>query len=236
MILRCKKNQVEDNSDSIKESYDNEYYIETNKTKRLYDVFKRFLDIIVSLTAIILLSPLFLIVCLAIKINSKGPMLFAQERMGFQGKSFYLYKFRSMVINAEQLIEKLPPDQKKEYMENFKLENDPRITSIGKFIRKTSIDELPQLFNILKGDISCVGPRPVVKKEIEKYGDQKDKLLSIKPGLTGYWQSHRKVSTTYEERIQMELFYVDNYSMWLDIKVILKTFLVLIKGQCVEQY
>ncbi|RGB71188.1 sugar transferase, partial [Absiella sp. AM09-50] len=156
-------------------------------------------------------------------VDSKGPVFFKHMRVGKNRKPLPTYKFRTMVTNAEELLKTLTPEQKKEYEENFKLENDPRITKIGKILRKTSLDELPQLLNIIIGNMSVVGPRPVVQKELEKFGDQVDKLLSVTPGLTGYWQANGRSNTTYEERVAMELYYVDHCSIWLDIKIIFQT-------------
>ena len=147
-------------------------------------------------------------------------------------KDIYIYKFRSMTNKYktfDEFYQTLSDEQKQEWDENFKLENDPRITKIGKFIRKTSLDELPQIINILKGDMSIIGPRPVVNDEIEKYGNQKAKFLSIKPGLTGYWAANGRSATTYEDRIKLELYYIDHCSLLLDIKIFFKTILSVLK-------
>lgn len=129
------------------------------------------------------------------------------------------------------MIKDFTPEQMKEYKENFKLENDPRITKIGKILRKTSLDELPQIINILKGELSIIGPRPIIEPELEKYEENKEKFLSLTPGLTGYWQANGRSNTTYEERMQMELYYVDNMSFKLDIKIFFKTILSVIKRE-----
>lgn len=197
----------------------------------VYKYMKRGLDIILSLIGIILLSPVFLIIAAAIKIDSKGPVIFTHKRIGKNGKVIGLYKFRSMVNNAEDLIKKFTPEQMEEYKKNYKLQNDPRITRVGKFLRKTSLDELPQLFNILKGDLSIIGPRPVIDEELEKYGFNKNKFLSVTPGLTGFWAANGRSDTTYEQRMAMELFYVDHMSWKLDCKVFLKTVLSVIKRE-----
>ena len=177
-------------------------------SKKIYGGVKRTFDFFISLIGIIILSPLFLIIMLAIKIDSKGPCFFIHKRIGKNGKTIGVYKFRSMVVNAEELLKKLTPEQEKEFRENFKMENDFRITKVGKILRKTSLDELPQLLNILKGDMSLVGPRPVINDELEKYGEYKDKFLSVTPGLTGYWQANGRSNTTYEERVQMDMYYM----------------------------
>ena len=198
--------------------------------KPVYDFVKRFADIICSAIAIILLSPFFIIISIAIKATSKGPVIFVHNRVGKNGKKIGIYKFRSMVMNAEELIEKFTPEQKEEFKKNFKLKNDPRITKIGKFLRKTSLDELPQLFNILKGDLSIVGPRPIMEVETKIYGEYKDMLLSIKPGLTGFWAANGRSDTSYKRRRAMEIYYVKNRSLVFDIKIIFKTVISVFKG------
>lgn len=198
--------------------------------KPVYDFVKRFADIICSAIAIILLSPFFIIISIAIKATSKGPVIFVHKRVGKNGKKIGIYKFRSMVMNAEELIEKFTPEQKEEFKKNFKLKNDPRITKIGKFLRKTSLDELPQLFNILKGDLSIVGPRPIIEVETKIYGKYKDMLLSVKPGLTGFWAANGRSDTSYKRRRAMEIYYVKNRSLLFDIKIIFKTVISVFKG------
>ena len=198
---------------------------------KIYRAFKRIVDIILGCIGLVLLSPVFLILSICIKIDSKGPVIFAHKRIGKNGKKFNMYKFRSMYENAEEMIENFNEEQKREWQENFKLENDPRITKVGKFLRKTSLDELPQIINIIKGDLSIIGPRPIVDEELEKYGENKEKFLSITPGLTGYWQANGRSNTTYEERMQMELYYIDNQSLWLDIKIFFKTIVSVLKKE-----
>ena len=189
----------------------------------MYRVVKRILSILCSVISIIVLSPLFIIISLVVKISSKGSVFFIHERIGFQGKKFKLIKFRTMVDNAEDMIASFNPEQKKEWEENFKLKDDPRITKIGKFLRKTSLDELPQLINILKGDMSFVGPRPIVEDELSWYGDNKEKLLSVKPGLTGWWAVNGRSDVPYPERCDLELYYVDRVSFGFDLLVLVKT-------------
>ena len=199
--------------------------------KNQYKITKRTADILVSLIGLIFLSPLFLIISIAVKLDSKGPAFFVHKRIGKDGKIINIYKFRTMVDNAEGLIRKFTPEQLKKFNENFKLEDDPRITRIGKFLRKTSLDELPQLLNILKGELSIIGPRPVVSNEIERYGENKEKFLSVTPGLTGYWAANGRSCTTYEERMQMELYYVDNISLKTDIEIFFKTIILVLKRE-----
>ncbi len=195
----------------------------------MYRVIKRILNLLCSFVGVIVLSPFFLIISIFIKGTSKGPVFFVHERVGLNGKKFKLIKFRTMVNNAEEMIASFSPEQKKEWEENYKLKDDPRITKIGKFLRRTSLDELPQLINILKGDMSIVGPRPVVDEELNWYGDKKDKLLSVKPGLTGWWAVNGRSNVSYPERCDLELYYVDHISFALDVKIILKTLGAIIK-------
>lgn len=196
-----------------------------------YKFVKRFFDIVLASIGMIVLSPIFLIISLAIKLESKGPIFFKHTRIGKDGKIIKIYKFRSMVNNAEDMIKEFTPEQMKEYRENYKLTNDPRITKVGKFLRKTSLDELPQLINIIKGDLSIIGPRPVVSDELKKYGTNTRKFLSVTPGLTGYWAANGRSCTSYEQRMQMELFYIDNLSLKMDIKLFFKTIEAVIKRE-----
>lgn len=196
-----------------------------------YIYVKRGIDVILSTIALVVLSPLFLILAILIKLDSKGPVFFLHTRIGKNGKNIKIYKFRTMVTNAEELIKEFTPEQMKEYKENYKLTNDPRITKIGKFLRKTSLDELPQLINIIKGDLSIIGPRPVVKDELEKYEENIAKFLSVTPGLTGNWAANGRNNTTYEERMKLELEYVDNISLKTDIKIFFQTIYAVIKKE-----
>ena len=201
------------------------------KKFKLYFIFQRLADIVCSLLGLILLSPIFIILAIAIKVDSKGKVFYKHKRVGKKGKTIYLYKFRSMVSNAKEIMDSWSPERKAEFEKNYKLDDDERITKIGKFLRKTSLDELPQLLNILKGDMTIIGPRPVVEKELEKFGDNKYKFLSVKPGLTGYWAANGRSDTDYDERIKLELYYVDHCSLWLDIKVFFKTIKVVLTGK-----
>lgn len=197
----------------------------------IYRFIKRTFDFIISGLSLILLSPIFLLIAVLIKFDSKGKVFYKHKRIGKNGEYIYLYKFRSMYSDSKERLEKMLEDPKirKEWEENYKLDNDPRITKIGSFLRKTSLDELPQLFNILVGDMSIVGPRPVIDDEIKKYGSNKDKLLSVTPGLTGWWACNGRSCTSYEDRMKLELYYVDHRSILLDIKVIIKTAISVIK-------
>lgn len=196
------------------------------KENILYEVSKRVLDVIASFLGLVILSPILLIVAILIKLESKGPAIFAQSRIGLSGKEFKMYKFRSMVQNAEELKEKLAK-QNEMSGPMFKIKNDPRVTKVGKFIRKTSIDELPQLLNILKGDMTLVGPRPSLPREVEKFESWMLKRLEVKPGLTCYWQVSGRNNIDFYEWMKLDLKYVNDMSFWIDIKLIFKTVAVL---------
>lgn len=196
---------------------------------------KRFIDVFGSLIGIILFSPIMAVTALAIKLERKGPVIFKQERVGMNGRRFYIYKFRSMCDNAEE--------QKKTLMEQneiqgnfmFKMQNDPRVTKVGKFLRKTSIDELPQFFNVLKGDMSLVGTRPPTVDEVEVYDRNHWRRISIKPGITGMWQVNgRSTITDFDEIVELDTQYIDNWSVLLDFQILVKTVLQLFikKGAC----
>ena len=201
------------------------------KKEGFYLFVKRVTDILGALIGLILLSPIFLIVAIAIKLDSKGPIIFGHTRKGLGGKDIKVYKFRTMYENSKEIFDNFTEEQKQEFYKNFKLDNDPRITKIGNFLRRSSIDELPQLINILNGSMSIVGPRPIVEKEIALYGEYAPKLFSVVPGLTGYWQANGRSDTTYQERIKMDMYYIDNRSLGLDFKIIFKTFSSVIKGE-----
>lgn len=196
------------------------------KENNLYEVSKRALDVIASFLGLVILSPILLIVAILIKLESKGPAIFSQSRIGLNGKEFKMYKFRSMVQNAEELKEKLAK-QNEMSGPMFKMKNDPRVTKVGKFIRKTSIDELPQLLNILKGDMTLVGPRPSLPREVEKFESWMLKRLEVKPGLTCYWQVSGRNNIDFYEWMKLDLKYVNDMGFWLDIKLIFKTVTVL---------
>lgn len=187
-----------------------------------YNVIKRLIDIIASACGIIVLSPILLIVSILIKVESKGPIIFAQERVGKDLKTFKMYKFRSMVNDAEELKEKLMQyNQMSGPM--FKMDNDPRVTKIGKIIRKTSIDELPQLINVIKGDMSLVGPRPSLPKEVEEFEPWMKKRFEVKPGLTCYWQVSGRNNIDFEDWMKLDIKYIEDKNLLLDIKLIVKT-------------
>lgn len=193
-------------------------------------LFKRIVDVILSCVFLVMAAPLFLIFGLLIAISSKGPIIYRSKRIGYQGTPFYCLKFRTMRRNADELLSTLLKTSaalKAEWKQHRKLKKDPRITFIGKFLRKTSLDELPQLINILRGEMSFVGPRPVTEEEIDEYfGKVKADLLHMKPGLTGIWQMSGRSNLSYEERVALEISYAHKCSFFFDIKIILKTLLV----------
>jgi Undecaprenyl-phosphate galactose phosphotransferase WbaP len=189
-------------------------------------VAKRTLDIFVALSALIFLAPMMIVIALLIKNKDGGPSLFKQKRIGLNGEEFLCLKFRSMVTNATEELDKVlrsDPEAAAEWARDQKLRNDPRITAVGRFIRKTSLDELPQLLNILKGEMSIIGPRPIVNNEIEKYGSFFNYYASVKPGVTGLWQISGRNDTTYEERVQLDVEYAKKWSFWLDLKILVMT-------------
>ena len=206
----------------IRVEFDN---IDENR-KRIYEISKRAIDIIGAGSGLLLLSPVIVIVACAIKFTSKGPIFFSQKRVGKNGELFDMYKFRSMVVNAEELKEKLA-HQNEMSGPMFKMKDDPRVTKVGKFIRKTSLDELPQLWNVLKGDMSLVGPRPSLHKEVVQFEKWMYRRLSVKPGLTCYWQVSGRNNIDFEDWMKLDIKYVDERNIWIDIKLIFKTVLVL---------
>ena len=208
---------------SIKESMSMTYDVSMYRRKPIFAFVKRLFDIILSLTAIILLSWLFIILMIIIPFSVKASPLFGHKRYGRGGKIIKVWKFRSMVNDPRPIEEIFTPEQLEEYRKEFKVTDDPRVTKLGKFLRKTSLDELPQLFNILIGNMSIVGWRPIIKDEVDLYGDNKELLFKVKPGLTGYWASHGRSVIEYDKRIKMELYYCVKRSLWLDIRIIWHT-------------
>ena len=209
---------------SVKESLSLDYNVNMYRKKPVFAFVKRFFDIVLSLIALVLFSWLFLILAICVKLTSKGPVFYGHERVGKNGKMFKVWKFRSMKCDNRPLEEILTKEQLEEFKRDFKITNNPRVTKIGNFMRKTSLDELPQLINILIGNMSIVGWRPILQEELDRYKDNKELLTKIKPGLTGFWASHGRSSTSYDERIKMELFYVVKRNLWLDIRIIFHTF------------
>lgn len=190
------------------------------------DFFKRLFDITIAATALVALSPVILLFALLVRLQDGGASFFAQPRRGYKGEIFKCYKLRTMSVDANVRLEALlrdDPALRSEWLATQKLQNDPRITKLGKFLRKSSIDELPQLWNVLLGEMSIVGPRPIVDGEIKKYGDDFRYFTSVRPGLTGLWQVEGRTDTTYEERVAMDVKYAQTRTFWNDIWIVLKT-------------
>ena len=198
-----------------------------------YEKIKRFFDICLSAAALVVLSPLLLVIAILIYLEDKGPVIYSQTRVGKDGRAFKLYKFRSMCVDAD---EKLKDLQKLNERDGpvFKIRDDPRVTKIGKFIRKTCIDELPQLVNIIKGDMSIVGPRPPLPNEVEQYNSYQKQRLLVVPGLTCYWQIQKGEETTFDEWVELDLKYIKERSILLDFRLILLTFKVILSGKGAE--
>jgi exopolysaccharide biosynthesis polyprenyl glycosylphosphotransferase len=214
------------------EEFNGEHVITFFRENLLWQLLaKRMLDVTVSGLMLILLTPLFLVVALAIKLTSPGPVFFSQVRVGMNKRQFKLYKFRSMVADAEAKKAALAAYNEMQGGPAFKMKNDPRVTKVGRFIRKTSIDELPQLWNVLKGEMSLVGPRPPLPLEVEQYEWLQRRRLSIKPGITCLWQIGGRNNLTFEQWMELDKAYCDNWSFWLDLKILLKTIPVVLLGR-----
>lgn len=207
----------------------------SHKLKMFWNLaIKRFIDLFLVVLTGLLILPLLLFIALLIKITSEGPVLYGHKRVGLNGKYFKAYKFRTMVKDADKKLKSLLETDaglRKEWEESHKLKDDPRVTKIGKFLRKISLDEFPQLINILKGEMSLVGPRPVTGEEIEKYGENAKRVLSVKPGLTGLWQISGRSDTAYAERVSYDLYYLQSWSVWLDLWIIYSTPRAVIRGR-----
>jgi len=207
----------------------------SNKFNLTFNRFiKRLMDIALVTVGGLIILPFLFLIALLIRITSPGKALYKQERIGCDGKHFFTYKFRTMVADADKKLKDIletDPVLKKEWEENHKLQKDPRITGIGKILRRTSIDEFPQLINIMKGEMSLVGPRPIVDAEIEKYGEGYSRIFSIKPGLTGLWQVSGRSDSNYLDRVAYDTYYLQSWSVWLDLWIIFKTFGVVVIGK-----
>lgn len=200
--------------------------LKNNLARPLNRLIKTLIDYILTIIGTVLISPILLFIVAWIYYDSPGPVIFKHIRIGKNGKAFPCYKFRSMCVDADAKLAKLlanDPAAREEWERDFKLKNDPRITKSGAFLRKTSLDELPQLFNVLRGEMSLVGPRPIIQKELARYGEFVDDYLMVKPGITGMWQVNGRSDTTYEERVQMDSWYVRNWNVWLDFMLLWRT-------------
>lgn len=217
-------------NDLINRRFDNSFVThQTTPTKYLSLKAKEIFDILFSAFILVITSPLMLFISLLIKMEDGGPVFFKQERIGQNGRRFVCFKFRSMIPNAEKLIDELR-DKNESDGPTFKIENDPRITRIGRFLRKTSLDEFPQFYNVIKGEMSVVGPRPPLLSEVKQYEKYQLRRLSMKPGITCIWQVSGRNSVSFVEWMKMDLDYIDNWSVWLDMKIILKTIAVIFKA------
>lgn len=193
---------------------------------RIHFFLKRAMDIVGAVIGLIIFSPFFVVIPIMYQFgDAKGPVFFKQKRIGKEGKEFYIYKFRSMVVDAENKLKANQELYNKYLTNNYKLEpsEDPGIMKVGNFLRKTSLDELPQFINVLKGEMSLVGPRPVLHEELKEYGDRVEEFLSVKPGVTGYWQVSGRSNVGYPERVDLELYYVYNQTIYFDMKIIIMT-------------
>lgn len=211
--------------------YENEF----SMSKMFYIGIKRLFDILFSMIGVLVVIPVGIVTKIAYLLNGDtNSIVYKQKRLGKNGKYIYIYKFRTMVVDAEAILAKWlaeNPKIREEYYKNRKLDNDPRITKTGQFLRKTSLDELPQFINIFLGDMSFIGPRPVLDDEVENYGSDTSKFLSVRPGLTGYWACNGRSCTSYEKRKKLELYYVEHCSLWLDMKIIVLTVVRVLQGE-----
>jgi Undecaprenyl-phosphate galactose phosphotransferase WbaP len=210
-------------------------FVSSHKLKMSWNLgIKRFMDLFLVIAGGLVILPMLLFIALLVKISSPGPVLYGHERLGKNGKRFTAYKFRSMAIDSEERLRRLLEADsavREEWEANHKLRNDPRVTGIGKILRRTSFDEFPQLINILRGEMSLVGPRPIVDAEIQKYGEDYSRIFSVKPGLTGLWQVSGRSDTDYRDRVSYDTYYLQSWSVWLDLWVLFKTFGVVITGK-----
>lgn len=201
-------------------------------TKKLSQVGYRVFDVVFAILTLILLFPLLLVLLISIKLSSEGPIFYKQKRIGQYGRYFYLFKFRTMMCDADEYLFDLLDKNEElrfEYAKSHKLKADPRVTRIGRFLRRTSLDELPQLINVLRGEMSVVGPRPIVDMEVPKYGNYSVELFSVRPGITGLWQVSGRSDTTYEERVFFDTTYIRNKSFGLNLHIILLTIPAIIR-------
>ena len=202
--------------------------------RRRNRVIKRVFDLLFTICGGLCILPFLLVIAVMVAVDNKGNVIFAHRRIGRDGKEFKCYKFQTMIPNAQEALEKYlaeNPEARKEWEESFKLTDDPRVTKLGSILRKTSLDEMPQLWNVIKGDMSLVGPRPIVAKEIERYGEYFREYAMVPPGITGMWQASGRSDTTYEERVEMDTWYVRNWSVWIDLMYLFKTVKIVFTGK-----
>jgi lipopolysaccharide/colanic/teichoic acid biosynthesis glycosyltransferase len=205
------------------------YSLQSERRKARYELYKQGLDVVGSLILLLLTSPIFLIVTICIKLTSPGPVLYKHRRLGRGGKEFWCFKFRTMAADAEEQL-KRNAQLRKRFEGNFKIKDDPRVTRLGAFLRKTSLDELPQLVTILQGEMSLIGPRAIVKTELERYSIYGNKLLSVKPGLSGLWQVSGRSNVEYPERVFLDMHYIDHRCLLLDLQLMFRTPVAVLRG------
>ena len=208
--------------------------IKNQLARRRNRVIKRAFDLLFTICGGLCILPFLLVIAVMVAVDNKGNVIFAHRRIGRDGKEFKCYKFQTMIPNAQEALEKYlaeNPEARKEWEESFKLTDDPRVTKLGSILRKTSLDEMPQLWNVIKGDMSLVGPRPIVAKEIERYGEYFREYAMVPPGITGMWQASGRSDTTYEERVEMDTWYVRNWSVWIDLMYLFKTVKIVFNGK-----
>lgn len=208
--------------------------IKNQLARRRNRVIKRAFDLLFTICGGLCILPFLLVIAVMVAVDNKGNVIFAHRRIGRDGKEFKCYKFQTMIPNAQEALEKYlaeNPEARKEWEESFKLTDDPRVTKLGSILRKTSLDEMPQLWNVIKGDMSLVGPRPIVVKEIERYGEYFREYAMVPPGITGMWQASGRSDTTYEERVEMDTWYVRNWSVWIDLMYLFKTVKIVFTGK-----
>ncbi|MBQ5920508.1 MAG: undecaprenyl-phosphate galactose phosphotransferase WbaP, partial [Selenomonadaceae bacterium] len=208
--------------------------IRNQLARRRNRVIKRAFDLLFTICGGLCILPFLLVIAVMVAVDNKGNVIFAHRRIGRDGKEFKCYKFQTMIPNAQEALEKYlaeNPEARKEWEESFKLTDDPRVTKLGSILRKTSLDEMPQLWNVIKGDMSLVGPRPIVAKEIERYGEYFREYAMVPPGITGMWQASGRSDTTYEERVEMDTWYVRNWSVWIDLMYLFKTVKIVFTGK-----
>ncbi|MBI4698956.1 MAG: exopolysaccharide biosynthesis polyprenyl glycosylphosphotransferase [Nitrospirae bacterium] len=207
--------------------------VKNNLARPVNMIIKKIFDQLVSLVLLLILAVPMLLIALLIRLNSKGPAIFSQKRIGHDGTIFKCYKFRTMYNDAEKKLNELLESDRgieNEWRQYGKLKDDPRITKIGVFLRQTSLDELPQIFNVLKGEMSLVGPRPIPRYEKERYKDMFMLCFSVLPGITGLWQASGRSNISYDHRVTLDSWYVRNWNLWLDIVILLKTVRVVLRG------
>jgi Undecaprenyl-phosphate galactose phosphotransferase WbaP len=208
--------------------------VQRNLFMRRFQLIKRVINILVTILSIPIVLPLFLLFGILIRLDSPGKILYAQTRLGYEGKPFKMLKFRTMVNNADAVLEDHLancPEAKSEWGEMHKLKDDPRVTRVGRFLRQTSLDELPQLWNVLRGEMSLVGPRPIVAEEITYYGQSYETYKKVKPGMTGLWQVSGRNDTSYENRVLLDEYYVRHWSIWLDFYILMRTLWAVVAQQ-----